>query len=56
MAGNFRDGLQLFAPLNVDAAGGHVIGKRRIAQNMALGGFQQDLHRLIKTVLRVLLI
>ncbi len=53
MAGDVRDGLQLFAPLPVAAAGGHVIGKRRIAQNMALGGFQQDQHRLIKIVLRV---
>ncbi len=56
MARNFADGFQLFSPLRVNAAGGHLIGQCRIAQNMALGGFQQDQHRLIKTVLRVLLI
>lgn len=55
MAGDVGDGLQLFAPLFISTIGGHFIGKGRIAQNMALGGFQQDQHRLIKTVLRVLL-
>jgi hypothetical protein len=35
-------------------SGGHLIGQRGVAQNMALGGFQQDQHRLIKIVLRML--
>ncbi|SWJ13182.1 Uncharacterised protein [Klebsiella pneumoniae] len=31
----------------------HLLGQRGVAQNMALGSFQQDQYRLIKGVLRL---
>ena len=54
MARDASDGLQFLTTLRVRATARHLIGQRGVTQDVALGGFQQNQHRLVKGVIRLL--